>query len=189
MNQDKRIHVILDQKVSLIEVLNGNLILDIGGGGEGVIGLCYGERVVAIDPSKEELEEAAEGPLKVVMDSRNLLFLDNSFDIVTSFFTQMYINKADHEKVFEEIYRVLKKDGQFIMWDITIPKYNNGDKDIFVVKVKVETPLKLVETGYGVLWKNKEQSIDYYLGLGSKTGFKVINKEINDQIFKIIFSK
>ncbi len=33
-------------------------ILDIGGGGEGVIGKLKGEQVIAIDPNKRELEEA-----------------------------------------------------------------------------------------------------------------------------------
>ena len=33
-------------------------ILDVGGGGEGVIGRIYGPRVVAIDNRQEELDEA-----------------------------------------------------------------------------------------------------------------------------------
>ena len=36
-------------------------ILDIGGGGEGVIGQLYGEQVVAIDNSQEELDEVETG--------------------------------------------------------------------------------------------------------------------------------
>jgi len=184
-----RMYIIDNQKVALFDKLDGNLILDIGGGGEGIIGLCYGSSVISIDPSKDELEEAAAGPLKIVMDSRDLLFLDNSFDIVTSFFTLMYISNFDHHKVFSEIYRVLKPDGEFIMWDATIPKYDDGDKDIFVLNIEVATPTKLIETGYGVLWKNKKQDINYYIKLGSETGFKIIKEEINGQIFKIKFKK
>lgn len=60
-------------------------ILDIGGGGEGVIGLCYGEKVVAIDLRKDELEQAPDGPLKIVMDAKELSFLEDSFDAVASF--------------------------------------------------------------------------------------------------------
>jgi len=44
--------------------------LDIGGGGEGVIGQMKGKQVIAIDPNRRELEEAADGPLKIVMDAR-----------------------------------------------------------------------------------------------------------------------
>ncbi|WP_105619706.1 class I SAM-dependent methyltransferase [Vallitalea okinawensis] len=189
MRHEERMHFIMNQEVTLDGDFKGNMILDIGGGGEGIIGLCYGSRVVSIDPNRGELEEAAEGPVKIVMDSRELLFLDESFDTATSFFTLMYIDSKDHATVFKEIYRVLKEDGQFVMWDTTIPKYNNGDKDIFVVKLRVETPIKSIETGYGVLWENKEQSIDYYADLGRKAGFKVVRREVNDQTFKIVFSK
>ena len=51
------------------------LILDIGGGGEGVIGQLKGNQVIAIDPNKRELEEAANGPLKIVMDAADFSFL------------------------------------------------------------------------------------------------------------------
>jgi len=61
------------------------LILDIGGG-EGVIGQLKRDQVVAIDPNKRELEEAAEGPIKIVMSADELKFLDSSFNTVTSFF-------------------------------------------------------------------------------------------------------
>ena len=44
-------------------------ILDIGGGGEGVIGRVYGPQVTAIDVSVEELAEAPEGFEKLVMDA------------------------------------------------------------------------------------------------------------------------
>ena len=47
-------------------------VLDIGGGGEGVIGRLKGKDVVAIDIRRDELEEAVEGPLKIVMDARDL---------------------------------------------------------------------------------------------------------------------
>ena len=43
-------------------VEEGADILDIGGGGEGIIGKLKGEQVVAIDPNKRELEEAARRP-------------------------------------------------------------------------------------------------------------------------------
>ena len=66
------------------------MILDIGGGGEGVIGKLMGEKVIAIDFKKEELLEAAEGPLKIIMDARELKFLNESFQTVTAFFSFMY---------------------------------------------------------------------------------------------------
>lgn len=93
MNQEDRMYTVNNQKVVLERDIKGHRILDIGGGGEGIIGLLYGSKVVAIDQRKKELEEAPEGPLKIVMDARELNFLDNSFDAVTSFFTLMYVKK------------------------------------------------------------------------------------------------
>lgn len=43
--------------ITLSRDLHGS-ILDIGGGGEGVIGLLYGSQVTAIDNRQEELDEA-----------------------------------------------------------------------------------------------------------------------------------
>ena len=94
------------------------------------MGLCYGDRVISIDPRKDELEEAPEGPLKNSYGCKRIIFLENSFDAVTSFFTLMYINKDYHEKVFKEIYRVLKDNGEFILWDAIIPEYDGSIKDI-----------------------------------------------------------
>lgn len=46
-------------------------ILDIGGGGEGFIGQIMGEEVIAIDPQKEELVEAPNGPIKITWTQRS----------------------------------------------------------------------------------------------------------------------
>ncbi len=189
MSQNEKMYVIENQQVSIEPEISGDRILDIGGGGEGVIGLCYKKKVIAIDPRKDELEEAPDGPLKIVMNARELSFLENSFDAVTSFFTLMYINKIDHKKVFNEIYRVLKKDGQFILWDTVIPKNDEVLKDIFVIQLEIKTPIKQIKTGYGVSKKDAEQNMDYFVNLGEHIGFKVMKKEQQDQVFKIIFRK
>lgn len=182
-------YVVENQKVTIEKEIKGDKILDIGGGGEGIIGLCYGDRVVTIDPRKDELEEAPDGPLKIVMDARELSFLANSFDAVTSFFTLMYIDKVDHEKVITEVYRVLKQDGEFILWDAVIPKYDNSIKDIFVVQLEIKIMNELIKTGYGVLRKDREQDMEYYVKIGERVGFKVIKEEQQEQIFKVTFKK
>lgn len=189
MNKEERMYVVENQKITIESEISGERILDIGGGGEGIIGLCFGNRVVAIDPSKDELEESPDGPLKIVMDASKLTFIENSFDAVTSFFTLMYIDKDNHEQIFSEIYRVLKNDGEFILWDSIIPKYDGSVKDIFVVQLEIQTNKKLIKTGYGVLRKDKEQDIEYFIKIGKKIGFKVTREEQQDQIFKIIFRK
>ncbi len=110
------------QEVIVENFYSTGYILDIGGGGEGIIGKLKGKEVVAIDPNKQELEEAPAGPLKIVMDAKNLQFIDNTFSVATSFFTLMYIRKADHQRVFNEVFRVLIPAGLFLIWDVNFPK-------------------------------------------------------------------
>ena len=109
------------QEVIVDDFYSAGYILDIGGGGEGVIGKLKGKQVIAIDPNRRELEEAAAGPLKIVMDATDLQFLDGTFSTTTSFFTLMYIKGSDHEQVFGEVYRVLAPGGRFLIWDVVFP--------------------------------------------------------------------
>lgn len=95
-------------------------VLDVGGGGEGIIGLMHKDRVVAIDLHKPEFEGAPSGPLKIIMDARDLKFLDSTFDDVTAFFCFMYMKDEDLPKAFSEIHRVMKQGGDFRVWDLTL---------------------------------------------------------------------
>jgi hypothetical protein len=105
-------YYILDQKeVILSDIEVSRYILDIGGGGEGIIGQLKGKQVIAIDPSKRELEEAAPGSLKLVMDARELQFLDNTFEAATSFFTLMYIPPADQKRFSKKYSGCLNQKG------------------------------------------------------------------------------
>lgn len=189
MNQDERIFPIVLQTIDLKEFNHKGKVLDIGGGGEGVIGQALGEKVVAIDPRSDELEEAPEGPLKIIMDARELKFLNNTFDLITSFFTMMYIDSQDHLKVFEEIYRVLSEEGKFIIWDVIVPKYPGGIKDLFLVPLEICLRDKKVNTTYGIRWQETRLDMEYYMELGRKVGFIVTTKEEMNQVYCIKFSK
>ena len=76
--------------IEIKETLTGS-ILDIGGGGEAVIGQIYKDRVTAIDNCEEELEEAPDCCCKQLMDATELLFSNDSFDNVTFFYTLMFV--------------------------------------------------------------------------------------------------
>lgn len=189
MSGKDRIDTVKKQKLILEKNIQGERILDIGGGGEGVIGGLYGKRVTAIDKRQDELDAAAEGPIKMVMDASNLTFKDKRFDAATSFFTMMFIDKDDHKKVFDEVYRVLKNGSEFILWDAVIPKENDSKKDIFIIELEINTPNGLIETSYGVLKKNNEQDLKYFKKLGKKAGFKIESEEDYGRTFKIVFIK
>mgnify|MGYP002674861371 CR=1 FL=1 len=78
-------------KISLNKELCGS-ILDIGGGGEGIIGRLYKSAVTAVDNMQEELDEAPSCCKKLLMDAAALDFADESFDNVTFFYSLMYMN-------------------------------------------------------------------------------------------------
>ena len=97
---EEKIQFIELQKINLTDIELTGRILDIGGGGEAVIGLLKGELVVAIDRQKAELENAPSGDhLNIIMDAKDLQFLDETFDTVTAFFTLMYVPLENRLKI------------------------------------------------------------------------------------------
>ncbi len=174
------------QSIEVDRVETDGLILDIGGGGEGIIGRLHGKQVVAIDKREEELMETNNEALKVVMDAAELWFLPKSFDVCTAFFSLMYVPKDMHQKVFAEVFRVLKDHGRFLIWDVRIPDNVEGYKT-FIVHLKVRLPNEEVETGYGVRWQT--QSIEYFRELATVTGFKITSELCKEEIFHLELQK
>jgi ubiquinone/menaquinone biosynthesis C-methylase UbiE len=181
---EENIHFFERQDITLDVFQHEGLILDIGGGGEGILGRLKGDEVVAIDPNKRELEGAPSGPLKIVMDARELMFLDKTFQTVTSFFTLMYISGSDHVKVFEEVFRVLKYGGQFLVWDGVLPTQLDDEKEIAAFMLRIKLPSEVVETGYGAKWPVREQNLEYYTDIARSTGFDLHEQwEHNHMLF------
>jgi len=165
------------------------LILDIGGGGEGVIGQLKGRQVVAIDLLKRELQDAPGEPLlKIVMDARDLKFLDKAFDTATVFFTFMYIAPADHAKVFQELHRVLRPGGRLLIWDPIFPAKADPAKPRIMYPLHVKLPAKEINTGYGV--KIVEgQGAEHFLELAKASGFDVVGKKSETGWFHLELKK
>ncbi len=162
-------------------------ILDIGGGGEGVIGQLKEKQVIAIDRNRRELEEAPGGPLKIVMNAGELHFLDNAFDTATAFFTLMFIKEVEHQKVFDEVFRVLSPGGRFFVWDINLPKYTDQEKEIVAVYLNIRLPHKEIKTGYGAKWPSQNLDAPYYLRLAQRAGFQLVSQTKTDETFHLEF--
>ncbi len=166
-----------------------NLILDVGGGGEGIIGNLMGAKVVAIDKNKRELMETNNEALKVVMDAKELKFVDDSFDAATVFFTLMYMPDKDLETVMSELWRVLKPGGELLIWDtiVKVPP-EEKDKKYFLVTMNVHFPDDSeIEAGYGYFLK--DQTTETFLVPAQKVGFKVLEKKENDYTFFLQLQK
>ncbi|UCD43943.1 MAG: class I SAM-dependent methyltransferase [Candidatus Bathyarchaeota archaeon] len=175
-------------RVDLEPIESGGYILDIGGGGEGIVGKLNGRRVISIDKNRRELEETKNDSLKIVMDATDLKFLPCSFEVVTSFFTMMYIKTDAHARVFDEAYRVLVDGGRFLIWDLRIPERFSAER-FFGVMIKVSIPDETISTGYGVKWEGKVQDMEHFRDLAAEKGFQVLNEWSEGEIFFLELQK
>ena len=160
------------------------LILDLGGGGEGVISKMKGMQVVAIDLSERELADAPGAPLlKIVMDATELKFLGGSFSTLTCFYTLMFVPVEKQLKVLEEARRVLKPGGRLLVWDVEIPVAPAPEKKVGVFYFTFQLPGKSVKTGYGTLYREMARGARQYEELARQAGFEVIARRSEGRSF------
>lgn len=163
-------------------------IVDIGGGGEGVIGQLKPKQTIAVDLIKRELEQSPPGPLKIVMDARELKFLDNAIPTLTAFYCLMYVAEADHVKVFSEAYRVLAPGGRLLIWEAMTPR-KEGEKKWALFPLTVNLPGKQIKTGYGVPLGDHPHDLAYFFRLGTSVGFQSVASREQGQHFYLEMRK
>jgi len=169
-----------------IDLRNAKLdgrVLDIGGGGEGVISRHAGDTVIAIDKLKGELEESPDVGIKIVMDATDMQFLDNAFDNATCFFSLMYMSDETIKKSLTEAHRVLKSGGSLWIWDVIIPPSNAANS--FVIQLAIMLANEEIPTGYGVNWNKayKGQAMQDIAVLCEKIGFNVAESSESEKSF------
>ncbi len=99
--------------------LIGTSVLDLGSGTGAAFDQLLNYETTAIDPDKKMLElNTFEN--KVLGSAENLPFDDNSFDNV--FCSFVWRNVSDTNKALEEVHRVLRPGGKFVLLDMTRPK-------------------------------------------------------------------
>jgi len=177
------------QEIKLERIQRDGYILDIGGGGEGIIGQLEGERVVAIDVREDELKEAADGFLKIVMDAKDLKFIDETFSTVTAFFSMMYMNSDDQKEVMKEIYRVLKPSGELLLWDLVVPVRFDESKKVYAIMLKIHLLDKIIGTGYGCPWEHRAQDASHIKDTALAVGLEVIEENSEEHKFYLRFRK
>ena len=98
--------------------LSGTTVLDLGSGTGAAEKQLVGYEVTALDPD-ERMLSLNNFSNKIVGAAEALPFDDKSFDNVYCAF--VWRNVSDPDKAFEEIRRVLKDGGRFVLLDMTRP--------------------------------------------------------------------
>ncbi len=169
-----RLYFVDHAEFEMIEFPSEGWVLDVCGGGEGIIGRMKGSNTVSIDRNLSELIEAPKGPLKIQMNAGELMFLDKTFSTAAMFFGLMFIPVHDHQQVLKEIYRVLQHRGKVYVWDGILPTRNGNKQPYVAIRLKIHLNGKVIETSYGTQWPPFELNSDYYCTLATEIGFKVV---------------
>ena len=141
-----------DELFTLLGDLNGKKVLDIGSGtGRSVTRLKVtgASDVTALDISPEMLEilkEEHPTVETVIGNVEKLPFKDDSFETITALFVIVHI--GDLREMLDEVYRVLKPGGVFILSNINqkkAPKLKLKSGKEIVIKSYYHIPKKVIE--------------------------------------------
>jgi len=178
-------HTTSIQKITLEYIQTEGLILDIGGGGEGLVSRIVGSKVCAVDIRMSEIREAQiHGPPAnwFVGDGQALCFQDKVFDVVTLWFSLGYMSDWSIKQcVLEEAHRVLRNTGRLSILASNIPE--SCERLIFWGHFTLPDGT-VSQTGYGVKG-GQDQTLERVVDLLKDIGFKIQSQEDNEAWFKI----
>jgi ubiquinone/menaquinone biosynthesis C-methylase UbiE len=173
------------QKINLERLNSNGLILDIGGGGEGLVSRIEGDRVCALDIRLSEIREAqihGHSSNWFVADGTDLCFKDDVFDVVTLWFSLGYMSDWNTKRaVLEAAFQVLKKNGRLSVMASRIPE--SGASLIFWAVFTLPDGT-LSKTGYGVRG-GQNQTLHRIMDLVTDIGFTQNKHEDHGEWFKI----
>lgn len=126
------------QLFSVFGDMKGKKVLDLGCGTGRILGelKLFGAEVTAVDISEEMLSKAKKKHPDVEMivaDAENLPFENDYFDVVTATF--LIVHLKNPEIAFDEVYRVLKSGGEFVLTNINqrkAPKLKTSEGEIVI---------------------------------------------------------
>lgn len=174
----------MSRDIVLCKELTGR-ILDIGGGGEGVIGRVYGQQVTAIDQIQAELDEVQADCTKLLMDATALTFPDVCFDHVTSFYTLMYMTNAEQAAAIGEAARALRPGGTLNVWDAEIA---SAYPEPFLAELDIDASGMRIHATYGIV-KMEAQDADGVMAAAKQCGLQLMQYEQKAGHFFLRFVK
>ncbi len=153
--------------------IDAGLVLDVGGGSEGLVSRIAGDRVCAVDIKFSKVVEARiyePGSNWFVSDAQYLPFGDNLFDMATFWFSLMFMREDSIKKrAFQEAFRVLQEGGLLHIMASTIDR----NEDPFFFRAVFTLPDEtLSKIGYGVRG-GQEQTLEHIAKLVSDVGFDI----------------
>ena len=101
--------------------ISGKKVLDLGSGTGAALRQLHNYEVTAVDPD-EKMLQLNKFENKIIGVAEDLPFPDNSFNSVYCAFVWRNLNNP--ELGLQEVHRVLKPGGNFILLDMTRPKNN-----------------------------------------------------------------
>jgi len=177
------------QHINLEDIAEFKLILDIGGGGEGLVSRIAGTRVCAVDYRMSEIREAQihNPPANwFVADGRHLPFKSDSFDCVTLWFSLGYMTSPSIKKqILESAFHSLKQGGLISILASRIDC--SEDRFIFYALFTFPDGTES-KVGYGVRG-DQNQTHSSVRAIMEEIGFMDIQIEDYDWWFKIRASK
>jgi SAM-dependent methyltransferase len=186
MSEDPSVFETPLQEIGLDCLPFDGLIIDVGGGSEGLVSRLEKERVCVVDISLNKVREAQiyGAPAQwAVSDGRHLCFRTGSFDVATLWFSLGYMRNWDtKELVIRESHRVLKPDGLLSILAAKIV----CREDRFLFKARYTFPDGAVsQVGYS-LAGNQNQSLNSIIRILEDSGLVVQDSKDNGHWFKIL---
>ena len=177
------------QRIPLRCIPEGGLVLDIGGGGEGLVSRLEGKRVCAVDILLNKIRETRIYGVKsqwIQSDARTLGIRDGAVDIVTCWFSLSYLPERDSKhKVLMESHRALKRNGLLSIMGMNI--LENTVK--YVLDAELVLPDDYIsKMGYAVSG-SQEQTIDSLIDLGQDVGFDLELASDHEYWFELTMRK
>lgn len=173
------------QDIKLRHIRHEGLIVDIGGGGEGLVSRVETTRVCAVDISLNKIREALIHGLVsqwLLSDGRALPVKDDVFDVATLWFSLGYIQDWKvKNQLMSELVRVLKPSGCISIIGAKI----DCNEARFILRAHFRFPDGTVsQMSYGMRGA-QEQNVDSVAEMLRQTGYQDIAFEDNGHWFRI----